>query len=574
MIAINIIGNGVLEFDGKVSIALKRENHQGSWGRLTMGRSAAFTIPATEHNRIVLGFADDVVEYGDAMRVSYPAQMQYSGGSVDGTLSVTSFSGGRYSCVFFYPVGGIDAINDKKLADCFCDIKAIQWSENNAVDADNAALPTRPVAIVRYDRPATYNPPQRPWPCLPSLSIKLYVENILDNLGVRHDLDIPANLRLVTPTLKGIPSVTGRVAKTGLTAGTIDPSLSSLLEFKTNAALSNWDHWFGIVTTTPCWAIRPKVDVEITFPSDFPNAGELIQLNGKVMTPVTDRYRDTSGWHGTPLAGRTVSIAAGKWFFIVTDLGSPYGDSYLTGWTSDVSPFDFELTVASTGEIDVDGIWSPAVNAPDMTIVEYLRSVALMLGKELYIVDNRIVIKDTDIGSDTRERLDAKGDVVETVQLSRNVQDWGSDVRSETVRFDSEDYVQTPLRQEYVINNGNLEKDETQVIKWSEGNVDADGDVVIHDVELNGQDTKLTAKKWTVGVTGAGTRLKRAELEGYIFGSSLARMSTCITVRVIRDIDTFLRMTFGAYYYHAGLWWVWTSAQWQDGIATLTLQAV
>lgn len=567
---INVIGKGFVEFDAKVNIAFKKSNQQGTWGKMGVGRTCEFSVPATRANRMLFGFADDPSEYGDAMRKRHAAEMQYSGGSLTGSLTVCKFGGGRFSCVFFYPsASGLDVLDGKKLADCKCTVKGVTWSEQNTHDADDPVVDSVPAALVRYKRPARQQ--QLSWPCLPSLSMKLYIENILDNLGVGHRLDIPRTLRIVTPTLKSSPQVYGYIRKTGLTAGTIDASLSNYLDFKTDAELSRWDHWFGIVTHTPCWAIRPKADIEVVWPLDFPADGELLQLYGNSITPVTDRYRDAGGWHGQPLAGRTTKLSAGQWFFVVTDSGSGYGDSYLTGWSSDASPFALEVGVAVSGNIAVGDVWMPSNNAPDMTVVEYLRSAALMLGKELFWDEDteEVVIADSDVGSNVRKPL---ASVVEMVETSRKVVPWGEDTGSEAVVFDSEEYVTQPLRRDYVVNNGTLTAEVVNTIKWSEGNVNDDGEVVIHDTEVDGETTKLTAKKWTVGVTGQGDMMARVALEDYGLASVLSRNATSAVLRVLMDVDDFMRMSRDALYHWRGMWYVWTDASWSDGVATLTLQ--
>lgn len=579
MIRFNILSGsnsiGVLETDADTSIALKRENVQYNWAEPATGRSVEFTIPSTDANRKLLGFADDPVEYGGAMRYRHRCQMQYDGGTMMGRMDVTKYDGGRFSCVFYYPYNDvIDKLNAKKLSDCRCTLKGVTWDGSSALDADDPLLPAKPVAVVKYDGIFARSLLLARWCWMPSVNAKLYIEDILDNMGVAHILDVSPNIYLVSPTLNGADEVTGIVSKNGLTSGSIDAALQNYLEFDQSAHLTSFGV-FGIPTHTTCWSLRPKLDLQITFPLDFPATYELIHVNGNKISFIGDYYRDGGGWHGNHLAGRTVTIPANKDFFIVEDLGvGAYGDGYVNGWHTDASPFAFNLTIARSGDIQQGDTWMVQYNAPDMTVVEFLRSLALMEGKELfYDADNdRVVIAGADIGSATREELDR---VTELVSLSRNVEDWGSDIREVLVRFDSEDYVSAPIMSSYPIATDIIEEVEEKKIGWSEGNDSGDGEnnAYIEDVSFDNDTPSIVAKKWTAGLSGSGRYLKRVGLETYDANNSIATAGTCIKIRILQDVSSFLSMTRDALFTWRGMAYVWTSADWADGVTTLTLQA-
>lgn len=566
---------GFLDVDADTVVAFKRENEQYNWAEPSTGRTVEFSVPGTDVNRKILDFADDPVEYGGAMRIRHDCQMQYPGGAVTGRLDVTKFESGRFSCVFYYPyTDSIDRLNDKKLADCKCTFKGITWNESSALDADDAWLPTMPLAVIKYDGTiARYiGTAARCW--LPSVNAKLYIENILDNLGIAHDLNVSQSTYLVSPTINGASEISGVVAKTGLTAGTIDPSLQNYLEFNQSAHLTSFGV-FGIPTHTNCWSIRPKIDVEITFPVGFPSNCELIHVNGNKISFIGDYYRDGMGWHGNPLGGRTVSIPAGKDFFIVEDDGSgAYGDGYANGWHADASPYSYTLTIARSGDIQQGDVWKVQYNAPDMTVVEFLRSLALMEGKELFYDVNRdcVIINGADVGSDTREEITG---VIEAVSLTRNVDDWGSDVREVVVCFDSEDYVTKPVRSAYPVATDILEDVEEKTVKWSEGNDsgDGEGNVYVEDCSFENDTQTIRAKKWTAGVCGDGQYLKRVSFMTNHAANAIATAATCLTLRIVQDVADFLGMTRDAYLTWRGMAYIWTSAEWSEGVTTIKLQA-
>lgn len=579
MTRINIIGLGVLDFDERTDISFKKSNVQYNWANMEVGRSTEFSVPATPYNRMLLGFAEDNAEWGEAMRKRHDCEMQYSGGVCKARLSVTRYDGRRFVCVLYYPHSeDLDKLDGKQLKDCLCTLQPLLWDGANVLQANNPSLPSTAVALVEYDGSYLRDGAQRPdWTYMPSVSVKLYIEDILDNLVVRHDLDIPATLRMVAPTLHGGSFVAGHVAKTTSgSAGTIDQQLQTFFEWVNDATIKWWSGYFGIGHTAVCPSLRPKVDVEVTFRNDFPANVQLMHRNGNTYTPVTDRWRDANGvWHGEPLAGRTVTLKAGMDFWFVDDIFMHYDpqDGYYTGWKADMSPFDYMLSVGRSGDIAIGEYWSMADNAPDMTVVEFLRSVALVLGKELYYdFDNdKVVMASTDVGSEQRTALD---NVTGIDSLTRNVADWGDDDVLEVVRFDSEDYVRQPLTGEYRIINGTLGTTSEHVSKFSEGDASdiTNGAVLILDTEFGGQEPKVTAKRWTVALSGQGKVLLRAGLSPYDANGTIASLSTCMVVKVVMDLFDYITMDRGAVFTWRGSAFVWTSASWTDGVATLTLQ--
>lgn len=575
MPSINIIGPtstvvGVLDLDERFRMTMERGNPQGAWGQVSTGRSVEFSVPATANNRELLSFSEDPAEWGDAMRIQHRCQVQYSAGAFMARLSVTEFSGNRFSCVIYFPLSDtLEKLNGKKLSDCLCTIKAVRWHEDSAVDANSPTLPV-PVGVIKYTGPYTDFVGTTKWCWLPSINIKHYIEDVLGHLQVRNLLNIPTNYYLITPTLHGSTAVTGTIAKTGLTAGTISAALQDYFDFKTDARLTLFNR-FGALTMVSCWAIRPKIDVKVTFPNDFPSNYELVKCYGNSVTHVTDRYKDDDGWHGEELANRTVSIGAGQWFFIVEEQPLTGVNNYKRGWIADASPFSFTFEVERDGDIDYGDTWSIANNAPDMTVMEFLQSVALMLGKELYYdeANDQIVIDEAmTVG------LPILPEVTGVESVKRCVEDWGSDTASVVVRYDSEDYVTVPIVMRYDVHNLNNTSEDTKTIKWSEGNPNDDGSgcVYVKDVKFDGVTPQLAASKWTVGYAGSEPYLMRASIGRNVYCGALADESTCVVIDILQDIDDFIRLGIGTLIYYGGMWYVWTSAVWEAGITKLTMQ--
>ena len=579
MIRINIIGSGFLDFDEKTNIAFKRSNVQFNWSKIEVGRSTEFSVPATDANRLLLGFADDPTEWGDAMRQRFDCEIQYSGDVCYARLIVTKFDGDRFSCLLYYPYSdSIDKINDKPLSECATTFSRILFASENIYSADDPSLPD--IALVQYDGSYSREAGGTRWAYMPSIRVKAYIENVLTQLGVAHDLDIPTNLRLVTPTLKGATMVQGTISKsvTG-TAGSIAANLQQFFEWNNDAELKWWDNFFGFGHTVSCPSLRPKVDVEVMFPNDFPNNVQLLHRNGNTYTPVTDRYVNmpSTDWVGEPLAGRTVTLKAGIdfWFldggFLHYDMGN---NSYYTGWKTDVVPWSYTFRVSRSENINVDEYWDIRYNAPDMTVIEFLRSVALLLGEELYydFTLGKLCMKAQDIGSVQRTNL---SDVLKIESVARNVGDWGTNTVKEIIKFDSEDYVQHPLTDTYKVLNNVLEDEQENTIKFSEGEPSevTDGAVYIDDTEFSSTPPKVTAKKWTAGLSGTGKVLRRVSFGGYGANGTIANKSCCVVIKAVMDLYDYLHIDKTAVFFWQGVQYVWTSASWADGIVTLTLQA-
>lgn len=565
---------GYLELAKNTNISFKKRNKQFFFAQMEMGRSTQFDVPATDHNRILLGFGNDPIEEGVFLRRRNPAQMQMSGNAIEGWLSIMEYSNGAFKCIFYYDSSvELEAINGVELKDMYCSFKPVTWNTGTPIDANDASLDSTPIALVRYrNNWSESGLVGLQWFYAPSVNLRLYLEDLLTNAGVRHKLDISYKHRFIAPSMKGADRVAGVVAKTGMTAGTIDVALSPYLGFDTSAKLY-WRGAFGIAVRNDCWAIYCKQAVNLTFPIDFPNNYELISVNHNKIEFTTDRYFDAFGWHGEPLAGRTVQLSQGTSFFIVADEGYPYDNSHIRGWKADRSPFSFTFTVSRSGDIALGEDWFVQDNAPNMTIVDMLRSAALIEGKELYYdPDIGVVIGNQDFGSLQRFEIEKAVDIDSVV---RYVKDWGN-VNSVVVRFDSEDYVTAPIVDEYSINNEIVDGKAEHVIKFNEGMAfrDGSGDIYLEDVSINGTAVKISAKKTSVAKCGSGINMKREQISSYEMNTAIVNDSTSVTLRVIMDADDFLRLGMDAMMTWHGVMYCWTSATWSNGIATLTLQVV
>lgn len=593
MISINILSDdrqtsfGVLDIERAESIALKRSNRQFGWSKLETGRSTQFHVPANNHNNLVLNFANEADEDGVFMRKLLRCQMQYSGGKIDGTLAVESYDGESYGCVMYYGRDDTLAkIDGLRLADCPCSFKAVTWQKQGSggtvYPANDVALNTAPIACIRYRNPWNESTSPLPanidWTFVPSVNIKRFLTDILTNLGVSFFINISEHLWMTAATLNGADSVTGTVAKSSTVSGTIASALRPFIEWDADGMLY-YRRGFLSSQYTPCWAIKAKQDIQLTFPADFPADFELVTYSGNKYNFLGDRYTDAFGLHGEPWAGRTLDIKAGTSFYIVREEGviNPSSSgSYVTGWIEDESPYSFDFTIARQGDIALGEAWRIQNNMPDMTLVEFMASVANLEGKVLFYdpEGDGLTIDSQDLNaSKDLER------VIEVQDVSRYVKDWGK-VRRVSVEFDSEDYIPegSQLKNTYDIENELIEAEAKEVIKFSEGlPFGSDNAVYIEDVTITGTTGKMKAKKWTVALDTLTEQadlpyMQRVSIATLGASANIAAMSTSVRLRVAMDIDDFVTLSDGAVLRWRGGQYVWTSADWVNGFAVLTLQ--
>jgi hypothetical protein len=208
---------------------------------------------------------------------------------------------------------------------------------------------------------------------------------------------------------------------------------------------------------------------------------------------------------------------------------------------------------------------------PDMTVFEFLKSVCVATGLELVVDgENGVDIVAGSYGTDfkTLERVLSIDSVV------RRVESWGNGTRKAFTSFDSEDYVTEPLTTEYEVDNEQLKETKEVQSKFSEGNVGTNG-VLIEDVDTSTSPPKFKAKRWTLALAElSSTYLQRIELPDPIGYEDIAQNSTAMQVRVDVQLADFFALKPSTTWLWRGSAFVWTDANWSDGVMTMTLQRV
>ena len=558
MVKFNIIGTGFLDMGDTTGVAFKASNPFYRFCDISLGRSTEFSVPATAYNRKLLQFGEDPAEYGEMMRRTFPAQMVYDGGVSDGILAVTGYASEAFSCVF--TIGGtewIENFNNKKLKDIpLLTPVTIPWTSASvdASDSDNT------VQMVPYDRDVVGA--ALPAPCL---NVQNYIVALFGTMGIGSSF--AANLNkywLVSASMVGGDeeniTITSSAANDMTVTG--DP-LGMLSVEDISVEWGTVKLWSGGVIGGGSFSakgLKSVRAVKLALATSGNPDCYIVKWSTKM-----SRYEELAG---PGLNGVTIELKKDDIvFFAATPVRwNGYQDTYHSlSITATLTPQESNMQQGDT--------WNLAFNAPDMTLFELLKSVALATGNDVVVLPSDVAVVPSSYGTATMKALDK---VISVDSVRRNVDAWGSNTRKKTVRFDSEDYVTEPLSSVYEIDNDNLDGEEEVRSAFSEGNVGT------HGVEIDDHDgAKFTAKKWTIAYAEDGDKwLRRVSAPSSVACSDIASESTCVRVKVQASVADFFDlldiMTGGLFrvFVWRGCSYVWTDADWSEGVMGLTLQRV
>lgn len=594
----NIIGKGFLDMADPVDISFKAKNQWFCFAEIELGRSTEFTIPATNKNKRILGFGDDPSEYGDALRSKHECQMVYDGGVKDGTLTVMSYSRDLFRCVYYTDnASWIDRLQGMKLADVPIGDHSVVWDTNTPVVNANAAFPTMNnfVQLVKYDNGAISN-----WQLAPAVHVTSFVRAILSALDVpysKFNVQPDPSHWLIAGSLKnGITDVVELAQN-----DTMDVTISQTQGLLTEA--TRYIEWakalvFGAYIgggSTKAKCFRVEKNMKMTFgavPADI----YLIKWNGSLKhCRCIGGYSSTQqfapwvnlsmfGGFGTDLSGQTIEWKKGDIFFFADYMGNIITSNYFTnsqiftgedyfGWKDTLHPFKIVVTLSADEELELGETWRLRYNMPDMTVFEFLKSVALSSAREMFVSPSEFALWEGFYGQRFGNQFfKPLNKVVSVDKVER--QAWGED-RHDVVEFDSEDYVTEPIVTDYEVANGNLTNETRHVIKFSEGAIGSNG-IFVQDA--TGTPTKFTAKKWTlarVDMNAASPDYLQRVLPPVANGyDDIAGNSTCVTLKAVMTLSEFMRLSPMDVFVWRGMGYVWSDVNWTQGIATMTLKRV
>jgi hypothetical protein len=587
MTRFNIIGRGFLDIEAGNVAGFTRSNPWFRFADVELGRSVEFSVPATAHNRIVLGFGDDPSEYGEQLRIRHACQLIYDGGQVMGTMTVTAYAGGAFSCVFL--IGGaswIDRLQKMKLSECQSALSVL-WVAGDGVPTTQVDY-SQGVQLLRYDNGLPSVVPG--WGVVPSVNVRYFLNEILTNLGVPHAVNVTQALYMV--------------------AGSMQNGQEEGVEFfqgdSTDLSKEDAYGYFDIVDINVEWAtailfgnyvgggsnaikaFKVTHDLKLTF-DNVPADIFLIEWDMRLKNcECLGGYpSNMSGideyWRGRfkDLSDETVELKKGQTFFFADYFGfvqstNLWASSQILsqgyfGWQDNAHGVSITAVAAANVDLQLGEWWYMRNNMPDMTVFEFLKSICLATGYELTVdpVDG-LTIGYGKYGDPKGDDFKALERVLSVDRVARSA--WGDNTAVALVGFDSDDYVTDTIEVEYGIpNEVNTERREWRS-KFSEGNV-GDHGVLIADVDP--VDYKFTAKRWTLALAYSYLdTLQRIHSPVAVGYHDIAANSTAVTVKALLPLVDFFTMKPSTTWLWRGCAYLWSKASWSDGVLTMELQRV
>lgn len=579
------VSGGYLDTPADLALQFAKTNILFAFDNVECERTTAFTLPSTPQNDLLLGFANDT-HNPNAYAATHTLQATLEGDSVtkSGYIYVQRCSEDSYECVFVCgDLLGLKTIKELgKIGDILATTDKAKYGAGQAIDASQST--DKIWQAVKYGNMIDgYSYP------FPSLNLYLLASR-LQNAGVKVSRDgirawrvIPGTVAIDSTTTMamqgvGMPSEGGgdcgmmmvtdytdkftTVTQSGVALGAVMNSKTSSV---TTDLLGNYQ------------LIMPREDISVTFPDTLSATICLVShmsfdggvatlrfLGDYTYTPPRGSIR--GGFNGTPLAGRTIDIPRNQ-AFLIYDFSAGYhedtvGDVY-------TAYFDFESATIDTA-VTIGFATSQAGTVPlqpylpDMTVVELYKNIAALQGDFIVYRDGRLRIMDDEAIIAGMRFRDMTDRLLSMTAIERT---FGDFAQSNFIEFDSSASVTESerLRRVYSIDNNLIEEENTlQTIAWSEATYryTADGNGVC----------VLQNDKPTISASLGGKVLQRADIGRNRLLDQLTATATKCQVSVRMPLYEFDAMTESDGILVRNQRWVWLSAQWSDGVATMIVQ--
>lgn len=579
------VRGGYLDTPADLSLQFTKTNILFAFDAVECERTTAFTLPATPQNNLLLGFANDT-HNPNAYAATRTLQATLEGDSVtkSGYIYVQRCSADSYECVFVCgDLLGLKAIKELgKIGDILTTTDKANYGAGQAIDASQST--DKIWQAVKYGNMIEgYTYP------FPSLNLHLLASRLqaagvsVSRDGIRSWRAIPGMVDIDnTTTLAmqgvGIPSEgggdCGQMFVTDFTDKftTVTQSgvaLGAVMNTKTSEVTADLLGDYQM--------IMPREDVSVTFPDTLPATVCLVsymRFDGGLptlrflggYTYIPPRGSIPGGFNGTPLAGRTVDIPRNQ-PFLVYDFSAGYhedtvGDIYL-------AYFDFENATIST-TVTIVFATSQAGTVPlqpylpDMTVVELYKNIAALQGDFIVYRDGQLRIIDDEAAIAGMRFRDMSDRLLSMTNIERT---FGDFAQSNSIEFDSSESVpeNDRVRRDYGVDNTLIEEESVlQTIAWSEGvyRYTADGNGVC----------VLQNDKPTISATLGGKVLQPADIGRNRLLDQLTATAVKCQVSVRMQLYEFEAMTENDGILVNYQRWVWLSAQWSDGVATMIVQ--
>lgn len=612
MVSININGN-YLDLPEDFRLQFSKTNTIFDIGNIKMYRTTEFDVPATDNNNNILGISNNIHTHGDMARIKLDAQLQYSGAVIDGYIVILEATRDKYSLCFFYGNNVIlkSLFDNKKLSDLFADVEDYILN-----------MPTIYTLVHNIDFGfAQYENEQHYY--LPSISLRRLLMafqsyiiiypglsgSILDNIrfipnGYHRAKDVAIHFHAKQHGENDMPSV-------------VSDDFFVNYNKKGQQNYSNYNMNVGHTgNAASMLGFKAIEDIDITIPQDVTDkffvigakSPEKLELYGNE-AQLPDFYGRNDGKYffggyyfntyynsasygvttGEPLAGKTISIPAGTVFQFVQPTNYETGFKRVFYYTTyedteigDDWKMDLYGKITLTNDtptferFSIDRLYLKN-NVPDMTVIDFLKFVALKSGKNMHVVNGDEILMEN-VSSSNKNKYKDIEKIIDVQKIKRGFKDYK---RNNIVKF-PENYINDVSFANYEIETY---EDETKLIsefKFNNGKRNNNGTLRLYDLDYS-ENREEDDGKITISVTvkpttklGAVAYLS-ADKKSYgyygVVGKSslISRVTTRSTEATVKaympaleylgiEEDTVLVIDGGRY--------MWTTSKWSNNVAT------
>lgn len=569
------IGGKLLDLPSNIKLQFTKKNILFAFDNIEVERTTSFNVPATTNNMRIFNFSHDIHASGSAMRERLDAELRVGIVSERGYLYVGSYSAGQFECIFVTgELLGLQAIKELgSIAQYIPANLSVDLSERPH-SADEQNLPDYGIVLYHSEFISGQDTKYRP-----SYSIGAILNQVLNGIGAQFDWSAQENdlmkRRIVIPSKYNLAPPTSVTLSRSYyqqptnsqpypTIGSMSAGGSALFSVvKSSSYLQMiWDEEItdfrrGYVNELVC-----NQRVKITFPNNTPYNLYLGYVNGNGVTLIEGSNFESI----QSLGGRTVELASGQHFFFVVPADRVRGGTtpYEGWWIA--QGYDYSVDVLVEGvQADGEAVRSIRVkdNLPDINVVDFLKICAALSGSILDFTASGLSFNKLNSWGSVKYLRD----VISWKNLTRTFADYA---QNNYIELDSAEDVLERVRLNYPINNKNIEFENVlQTIPFTE----FAGEIGIYDIVNNFIPNERD--KYTLAqIYDTSAYMRNAEIPSNSAIQSLTTKSTAVEVSALMPLFEFEAMQQNVLLQWDNAQWVWTSATWSDGVATLQLSRI
>lgn len=581
------VGGVRLDVPHNLNIEFKKKNILFAFDNIELERTTSFKLPKTPTNLQVFDFSNDLHRTGTAMRQRIAAQFQSGVVTKNGYLYVSGYDYKKdfFECIFvtgeflelkeLKELGAADELG-------YDDNLSVRYNELTTIDLSD--IPNFRV-LRSYADDGAYRPSYR---------LGYILDWLLSQTSVTVDA-IPRDFDIILTNPNQVQPTTFSITQEVISSGQpTEPPISNYynsIYASANASAMfdfvKYDQYNGEPTVVlgvqryyRARFLRAKMDMRITFPSDFPNVfmyGMRDTYGGMVFygdySFSVSNYTMTKS--GSPLAGRTITLQSGDAFIFVRaedyqmipPTTSPIATPASLGFYPLISLSNFEgMTIEAEGDLKTGDVIYLRDNMPSLTAIDILKIFAYLNGKVLWY-DNknkRVTFEDLVISDYPMITFDK---VVGVNNLRRTFGDYAQE---NIINFDSPDGMRSIdyIQAIYSIDNDNIEKNkELYTIPFSEGRRYGDTNAIA--IRSNDNDTIAVPV-----LSALSGRLYRVDIVKNSFLQYILTNSTTIDVQVEMTLFEYNLIQDKVRVFYDFAYWVWLESNWSNGIARFILAKV